>query len=497
MPSIQVPYAVEGGLSIDGKYLLNGTGVPGSTTVTDTAVKGSLYTDDATGLAYAKDTAGSGTDKWSQFATLSELNAAILGIEWRSPVDVVETTLRADVAAAVTAANVADTVDGETILASSRVLLSNLTSGTENVYIVSGSTGNWTFTEEGNTPTNGDALLVKAGTSAGQQWRRNATEWVQNDTADASESGYIRDFVGKSAAGIETPTYGTNNVVTNGDTLETGVEKLDAEIGVAVATAQSRTTGSISDQAINLNIEALDDSIGGDVTTIKSRTAGPILAANSTNANVSALDEAIGNDVTTIQSRTAGPMLAANTVNANLSALDDAIGADVTPNARTNNPIVASNTVLANTEALDDAIGVTPTSTNIISASAAVNTNLSSLDAALHVASKSATKTSLTTIDTIDSELVDDYQRIEWVITAQSVGTPANVYSCKLAAIHDGSTSDAGNVDYSIFGALTTGTKPTGLTFTVDLDGSTTTQTMRLRAVSTDAVNITAYRAAM
>jgi hypothetical protein len=134
-------FRVNKGLNIDGlSHYLQGSGAPNGGDA-DAAPQGSLYVDTATGFFYSKDTAGTGADKWVKQATQDDIDGVTGGGSWREPVLVVESTLRADVTAAETAANVADTVDGVTIASTDRILLANLTTGNENVYIVSGSTG--------------------------------------------------------------------------------------------------------------------------------------------------------------------------------------------------------------------------------------------------------------------------------------------------------------------------------------------------------------------
>ena len=291
MAATRAPTRFNGGIDIDGVHFLVGSGVPGGTTPTDGAGVGSSYQDTSNGGQYSKKTAGSGTDKWIQAATEDAAT-------WRAPVTAVDVTLRANVAAAVTAANVADTVDGATIASGSRVLLTNLTAGNENIYVVSGSTAAWVFTEDANSATDADAVLVQDGTVY-------------------AETKFVFD--------------GTNWV-----------------------------------------------------------------------------------------------------------------------------------------------------------------------DSTVSSATKSATSNAVTTITTVDSELVDTFQVVRWLVTAQSVGTPANNYSAVIMCCHDGSSgADAVNVSYTASNELIPNTLPTGLSFTVDLDGVTTSQVVRLRCVSTDSVNVKAVRMAL
>lgn len=57
------------GLNVnDVMWVFAGSGVPGGTTETDDAPKGSIYSNLDTGVIYRKNTAGAGTDKWQETA---------------------------------------------------------------------------------------------------------------------------------------------------------------------------------------------------------------------------------------------------------------------------------------------------------------------------------------------------------------------------------------------------------------------------------------------
>jgi hypothetical protein len=94
----------------------------------------------------------------------------------------------------------------------------------------------------------------------------------------------------------------------------------------------------------------------------------------------------------------------------------------------------------------------------------------------------------VTTIATLDSELVDGTIGVIWDVVAIEAATN-NVQSMQIRAIHNGITGDATVVDYTSFADLIVGTAIAGLDVTVDLDGATTAQVMRLRAVATPSTN--------
>jgi hypothetical protein len=447
-------FEVRGGVNI-GAHLVSGDGAPGGAGGRpDDAVKGSIYLDETNGQMYMKKLTGTGTDKWVRVQSQDDLDNAILGQSWREPALVRDGTSYADLTAAETAMNTG-TIDGVSVVDESRVLFDNITGEAKNVFIVVGTPGaGATLVEDGNAESQGDALYIQDGTDAGKQFAFNGTGWVLQGSASSTEIGYLQAFMGKSGNGSETPDYASTNVVTDGDSLEKGISDLDAEVGAGVATAQSRTAGPISDQAINLNVEALDDAIGADVTSTNQTTAG-----DSVNENITALDTAIGNDVAGAEARTVGS-ISVQDANANIEALDDAVGADVT-------------------------------STKIAATSNSVNANISALDDVLGDAKTESKTDSVTTATTLDSVLVDGILAVEWLVHARSTVSNTNIWAGKVLAIHDGtSTGDATDVDYNTFSILKTGSAIPALDFEVVLSGAGVSQEMQLKATSSQAVNI-------
>ena len=251
-------FQVKKGINLDGlAQMMTGAGVPGAAGDASTAPVGSLYLDVTNGQLHVKKTAGVGTDKWRRTQNTDDMVDALNGISWREPVLVRDNTLRANLAAAVTAANVADTVDGQTISSGVRLLLDNVTGSPKNVYVVSGSTGAWTFTEDANALTKGDTLYVNAGTDAGKTFNYNATSWVQQGGASSTEIGFLKTFVGKSADGNETPDYSSNNVVTDSVSLETAIGELDNKIGQVSATPNFINGGD----TVSNNLATLDSQV--------------------------------------------------------------------------------------------------------------------------------------------------------------------------------------------------------------------------------------------
>ena len=122
-------------------YVIQGAGLPGGDTAEqDAAPIGSTYmrTDVETNnlqFYYKWSTANNSAADWKQATSKEYVDAIAAGLSWREPVLVHDNTTYATVAAAETAANIADTVDGVTIGVGDRVLFSDLTTGADNVYI--------------------------------------------------------------------------------------------------------------------------------------------------------------------------------------------------------------------------------------------------------------------------------------------------------------------------------------------------------------------------
>jgi hypothetical protein len=433
-------FRISKGLELDGASLfLTGSGVPGTGGDTDIAQRGSYYTDIDTGNFYVKIASGSGTDKWSQLATHTYVqNYITTGTSWREPVDVVDTT-SSTTADIKTDLDTDDLIQGVTVTVGMRILATNVT-GNKNVFIVGGVSGNWTLTEDSNTETAGDTVYVNGGTNAGKTYQYNGTDWVWINSADATEDGYIRTFIGKSGPGSETPSYSSTNIVANSDSLETAIGKLDAEDGYQNAFIGKTLIGNnlpsySANNFINNNdslltaIDKLDTEFGSNVSN-----GTVILASNKVNANITALDSEVGSII---------------------SYLGKVVG-DSTPNY---------------------------TSTTYVTDETAVNVAISDLDASLTNISKKITVggiTSITTIDTVPSQLA------EWDIRVVETADPTKVYAAKVFATHNGV-----NVDFTKFAILKLGPNISGLNVTVDLLGGTD---LRLRVQSTTSVDVVARR---
>jgi len=234
-------FGIEKGLELNGSVFLSGTGVPGASGDPSTVGIGAFYMNVTDGSLWAKDTAGVGTDKWKKMSTQAYVDSSVgTGISWREPVEVREDTLVALPAATV------NTVDTVTVYVGMRVLFSELTSASDrNVWIASGSSGAWSWTEDSNDESSGDSVYVMSGTHAGHTYVYNGTAWIHISSSSEDELGYIRTFIGKGSAGSETPAYSSNNYITDGDNLETAIGKIDTQV--------STNAGNISTNATDIS----------------------------------------------------------------------------------------------------------------------------------------------------------------------------------------------------------------------------------------------------
>jgi len=293
--------------------ILQGTGLPGGDTGDqDAAGIGSVYSRrdaevDNLQLYYKWSTAGNSSADWKEISSKDYVDAIAQGLSWREPALVLDDTAYANIAAAESAANGGNTVDGIGISVGNRLLFTNLTTGNDNVYIVSGSAGAWTFTEDTNLATDGDAILVQDGTWADTQWVFDGTNWIQfggGGAANAAEIAFIRTYIGKTGPGAELPTYTAENlIVNNSDNLEVAINKLDIGFGTGTIT----NTGGAWAISDNLAFAGTNGAAGTlDVTGVLNELNNTIGDRTYTNDNVvvdgeavatsiDALDTAIGN----------------------------------------------------------------------------------------------------------------------------------------------------------------------------------------------------------
>ncbi len=256
-------FDIEKGLQIDSSSVyLTGSGVPGATADTDAVIVGSHYTNTADGGVFMKVTAGAGTDKWKKLAT-EDFAGQQSGIDWKDSVRLATdaalpayTQAGTGVGATLTAdANGILTVDGIAMVLGDDVLVKDeaaspghpdhglyemTTEGTAGVPFV---LTRRTDADEDGEVTAALQVPVEEGTvNLDSYWSLTTNNPIVVDTtnlnfvkiADAetqAELGFIRTFIGKTAAGGETPTYSSTNFVVNTTSLETAIGALDAQLG--------------------------------------------------------------------------------------------------------------------------------------------------------------------------------------------------------------------------------------------------------------------------
>ncbi|MEM2159602.1 MAG: hypothetical protein QXN55_01455 [Candidatus Nitrosotenuis sp.] len=500
------------GLELDETIqLLQGAGDPGSAGGdTDAAPVGSFYLDNLTGNAWTKATPGAGTGHWSLLASQTWVNNVVgANISWREPVTVIDT-----MTTTLPTGASAGTIDGVTLTNGDRVLFTGVTPA--NVYVYNATTQ--AFTQDVNALSQGDTVYVDGGTSGGTRWTYNGTAWVRFDAMSLDELAYIRNFIGKSAAGNIVPTYTSTLVVSQSSNLVDAVSALDAEVGAQVSTGNWISAAN----KVNQNLQALDTELGANVTD-----GFYILAANKMNANIQVLDSALGTPTGThfwisdtqkvngnlialdaeigANVTNGNFVLAINTVNQNIQALDTHLGGAVTTgayvvnsaSANTNiqaldsalgtnvtngNFILSSNPINTNIQAIDSEIGGNVTSGTYILSSNSINQNIQAIDVALTEVSKESTVSNVTTATVVDSI---NATVVKWIVKITDTANSANVYSAEVFASSNGLTAD-----FTKFAVLKHGSNIPGLTISAALAGSN----LQLSVASTATVNVTVRR---
>ncbi len=254
---------------VDSAGVITGTAAPGGDGGRqDNAVIGTTYLQslaDASLLQQWSKVAFGANDitDWARIATQDYVDGLVGGIASsnREPALVADGTNYASIPAAVTAANVADTVDGVLITPGARLLFTDLTAGNENVYIVSGVSGAWIFTEDTNLATDGDSVRIQEGTDAEGLYVFDGTQWILDGLAVDNELEDIRNFIGKDAVGIEAPVYTSADVVTQNDTLEQAIGQLDAAVSILVDDNETTKVANVTAITTVASVIAADTEV--------------------------------------------------------------------------------------------------------------------------------------------------------------------------------------------------------------------------------------------
>jgi len=528
-------FEVLGGFSDGNINYLSGTGVAGGdASYQDAAPVGSRYTDVATNTVYTKHTAGAGTTNWEALAKVSDLAGLSATQTWREPVKVLD-TVDTTTAAVVTAMNVADTLDGITVVAGDRVLLAGISGGLgPNVYIVGGSTGAWTLTEDVNLETDGDTVSVLQGTHTNEVWMFNTASggWglIGQQTA-SGEEGFIRAFIGKAAAGGELPAYTSSNYVTQGSSLESAIGALDAQSALNAAAASG---ASSSAAAVQAELDATQAGAGLGVGGAYTAPAGSNYLAASTSilSAVDLLDATLGNTNSNVTAEIANRIAADAAIQAELDAVETGVGlnADGTFAVFTvSNYMNSALSIVGSLSALDAqiAINAADIATEVSARIAAISQEVIDRNAAIAVVDAKVGTASFTggisaaadltaavnllesniaadrgrasvvgiTNGIVDSVTVDSVEAIKWMISIQDAATGVDKESYEVYASHNGTaTADATSADHTKYAKVKSGNGVAGLAFDVVLSGAGAAQNMQLSVAATGSINVKVTR---
>lgn len=416
------------GLSYAGNaWDLSGDGVPGTSDRTINAPLGSTYRDHTAGKMYQKVTAGSGSDKWIQLVSATDLENAIAahadGVSWREPVAVFSATAYATKADAEAALNSALGFDGVSLADGNRVLLPGVGGNSNSdIFVVRGTPGaGATLAEDSSKDTAGDQVPVNSGTESNKiaYFTVGGTWEIRSPGTDAEQT-YLRAFIGKGGAGTEMPSYTSVNYVTQGSDLEAAIGALDAQTHINTgAIANEAASRANADSAIQAEVDALEVSLGAVVN---------------------------GNGV--YQARNDTHYLNGNaTVDEDLRDLD----------------------ALAKTNS--DAIGA--------------------LQGALGSTVYAGAVSGVTASTVIDTVAVDDAAVAKWIVQVFDETTPANKEMVEILGANDGTASaDATDANWTEYSRLRFGSAIAGLTYEVDVFGSGVVQTMRLKVAANSPVTV-------
>lgn len=416
-------FEIERGLLINGSTFLSGAGAPPGSGDSGVVGIGSQYLDTSSGDMYIKKIAGVGAGNWTRIALSTEMAT---GISWREPVRVVNEVATSLPTGTPTQAIV---VDGLSIVNNDRVLFSGINpSSGRNVYIYDQALG--TFTEDANQETEGDMVFCTAGTSAGRTYNFNGTSWVLSNQSNLDEEGFIRAFIGKSAAGNVLPTYSTTNYVANGDNIETAIGKLDAR----AKTNADNIGQEITDRSTavgNVQTELNDTQTGAGLNANGTYTANGVANYISTATSLKAADNLLDGQLKTVSDDVSGLVSSMSTAQA----------------------------LLARARAETSSVAVT----------------------------------SVVTLDSVVVDSMEVAKWIVYC-QGNGAGNAGNKSVVEILATHDGhAAADATDTDFNVYAKLRMG-NINGLNFNVDVTGAGAAQVMRLRISSTMSVDVKAIR---
>lgn len=371
-------------------------------------------------------------------------------------------------------------MDGVALADGDRVLFSNVTTGSDNIYIWNVGTTSWSE-DPLNPVTDGDAVFVREGSEADALYFFNGTSWVKYaDDNSYAELAYLRAFMGKDAAGNEMPSYTSTNVVANSDSLETAVGKLDAEVGYVdsfigksvgnemptySSTEVVTQNGSLESAIGELDAAMGDGTItnaGGNYALASDMTWGG--GANDVTEALDQLNAAIGDRSYTSDFNVSD----GQSVAASVDALDVAIGS----RQFTNDYVVTDGqSVTASLDAIDSAFGNRQYSeNNVVVDGQTVTASIEALDVAVGTFQDLTLVVSGTNIAAtnyvMDSIPVTEATQVKWMVQVRENGTPAKRRSMEVHALTDGTS-----VDHAEYAVLKLGANIAGFDINVDING--------------------------
>jgi hypothetical protein len=478
--------------------IITGTGAPGGDAgVQDDALVGSIYLrTDASGsisASWQKITDTNTAADWVQSASKDYVDAAITGLSWREPVLVLDGTAYADVTAVETAANVADLLDGETIAALDRVLLTNIANNNtiaaqdETDYDAAGSNG--TFSA-GTLHANGDVITMSDGSTI---------------TVDLQAAGLVTEF---------TITTGSTTPIADGATV---TQISTTGIGINFDTTPGTNNTTISSPDLN-DIYIVSGSTGswtlttdpdnaatdGDATLIQTGTSADQQwvydGVNWVQFGGASSQAELGYIRAFVGKTSAGsemPTYSSTNYVTTGQSLEVAIG-DLDAQVGTNASGISTNASNISTNASNISTNTTNigdllyTEDNYVTDGQTLTLSIDALDIALAANSLSRSiTTTITGATSVDTLLVDDYQAAKWFIAIFDEGDLTQKFAAEIWAIHDGTASgDATEVDWNEVSRLKLNGNITGLDISVVLTGTSTAQTMDLQVTSTDSVTV-------
>lgn len=460
------------------------TGIPGDPglpaeelTRSNEVKQGSWAVNIASGLEYRKIGAGSGADKWELKPTQAAITQAVGGDSWLDPVILKDETVYVNLAAAEAAINtgVLQTV---TLLDQHRIVFTGITGEDKDVFVINGTPGSGaTLVQDGDGPSNNDVVRVDEGDCAGHELHYNATDgtWKRSNQPTKDEFGFIHAYVGKTGEGSEFPDFSSNHFINDGDNLTLAAGKHDAQIKLNETAAAS----ALSLATTNLNeINALETALGAMINS-----DGTYIARTDTNyldGNASA-DEDFRDIDALLKTNTDAITLAANTVTdlqTEVDAIETSLGA-----------LVGA-----------DGIYVARTDTNYLDGNASADEDFRDLDGLVKAnadaiaagAAQEVKVTGVTTLQEIDSVLVDDVRSVEWMFDARQGN---KVRSYLVYATHDGTlAADAVDKKWDRFSKQRMNGSISGFDIDVELEGSGPTQKLALKAEAGSAIDVAVRR---